>query len=285
MDVLLLVLELLLLGFGAGTLVSMTGLGGGILMIPAMVLLLGLPTKAAIGSTVIAVVATSSAAAVVYAERHITNLRLGMFLEMFTTIGGVSGTIITIFLSPNILNGIFSIFMLYAALYLLWRRDCVPPEGLPVEGQCDQDRLALACEFRDEVLGREIHYAPKRLTWGSAISFVAGSLSGMLGVGGGIIKVPMMNAIMKVPMKAAAATSNFMIGVTAVASAYIYYTRGYVVPLLTGPVVVGILLGSILGSTLVAKRLSGDAIRKIVVVLLLVSSFTMMLKATGSLPY
>ena len=213
------------LGAGAGLLGALLGIGGGLLITPLLTLLFGIPIEQAIAASLVAIIATSSVAASYYVQERLSDIRLGMVLELATTLGAISGALAAGLLSRRWLTLIFSLFLLYAGSTLL--------------------RRALKPTPREEDL---TGYQVRRLPLGMGISYLAGNISGLLGVGGGPVKVPMMYLLMGVPLKVATATSNFMIGVTAAASAFIYYLRGDVLVHITAPVVVGVFLGSLAGS-------------------------------------
>ncbi len=223
---------LLLLAFAsflAGLAGSYLGIGGGVFLIPFMTLALGIDIKVAIATSLIGVIATSSGAASVYVRDHLTNLRLAMFLEVATTIGAIAGAVVGI-LVPNVyLFLTFGVVVLYAAASMVR------------VGETAKDR---AYVYR---------YRVDRPGAGFGASAAAGVFSGLLGVGGGFIKVPAMNILMHVPMKAAVATSNFMIGVTAAASAFIYYSQGLVNPQLAAMVIIGVFTGTNLGTRLLVR--------------------------------
>ena len=213
------------LGAGAGLLGALLGIGGGLLITPLLTLLFGIPIEQAIAASLVAIIASSSVAASYYVQERLSDIRLGMVLELATTLGAISGALAAGLLSRRWLTLIFSLFLLYAGSTLL--------------------RRALKPTPREEDL---TDYQVRRLPLGMGISYLAGNISGLLGVGGGPVKVPMMYLLMGVPLKVATATSNFMIGVTAAASAFIYYLRGDVLVHITAPVVVGVFLGSLAGS-------------------------------------
>ncbi len=234
---------ILAVGLVVGVLGAMLGIGGGSLMVPFLTLALGVPIHNAIAASLVAVIATSSAAAAVYLGNRITNLRLGITLETATTVGGMVGGLTAIALSRQLLMLIFSVSLLATAIAMARRPE---EEARPVTGERGEGELGGS--FYDPSLRRRVRYRVHRLPLGLTLSTGAGFLSGLLGIGGGVIKVPTMVLGMEVPMKAATATSNFMIGVTAVASAYIYYSHGYVDPPITSAVALGVFLGSLAGA-------------------------------------
>lgn len=262
-------------GMAAGTLGALVGLGGGIIIVPVLSLFLGVPIHQAVAASLVAVVATSSVAAIGYVRDEITNLRLGMTLETATTIGAIGGGLLSAHLRRETLSAVFAGFLLLNALYLIFKQsrgEHAPPSE-PVTG-------VLGGRYRDPSLGREVSYRVHDVPLGLAVSAVAGAVSGMLGIGGGPIKVPMMTSLMGVPMKAAAATSNFMIGVTACASAALYYNRGLVSPAVAVPVALGVAAGAYAGSRL-ARRVHGAHLSRILAAVLAVLAVQMSLAAAG----
>lgn len=275
-------LLLAVLGLGAGWLGALVGIGGGVVIVPALVLGFGADVKSAVATSLVAVIATSTAAGSVYLGRGLANMRLGMTLEVATTIGGITGGLVAATVPSDVLAGVFATIMAVTAV-LMFRRGSAEEE---VVAEADGDSSgweepgALAGAYRDPIGGRLVAYRVHRVPLGSAVSLVAGAVSGMLGVGGGFLKVPAMNLGMGVPMKVATATSNFMIGVTAAASVFIYFNRGYIEPLVVVPVVLGVVLGSLAGT-----RLSGAAppelLKRVLAVVLIGVAVEMGLRSAG----
>lgn len=233
-----------LIGFGVGGLGSMLGIGGGVLLIPLLTGLLGLPIKTAIGASIVSVIATSSAAGAVYVGKGLSHTRLAMVMEIATTLGAVTGGITAILLSPNALSGIFGVVLLYVAFSM--SRKTTDENAISTTGQMDTSYI-------DPKSGEMVQYGVRRLPFGLGASFLAGNISGLLGIGGGVIKVPVMNLVMGMPMRASIATSNFMIGITAATSAVIYYQRGFVDPHVAAPTALGVLAGAQIGSRIGGK--------------------------------
>lgn len=250
---------LLLIGLGvvAGTFGALVGLGGGVIIVPVLTLWLGLPIETAVGISLVCVIATSSGAAAVYVQRHWTDLRLGMVLELGTTLGAITGALLVVHLPDGAVKALFGLFLLYASGAML-----------------RQSPAAV------EVTERPPSYQVRNHPLGLAASYVAGSVSGMLGIGGGPIKVPLMTLFMGVPLKVATATSNFMIGVTAAASAFLYYARGDVIVVVTAPLAVGVFAGALVGSHL-APRIRSRWIRWLLVLVLFYLSLLMVGEAVG----
>ncbi len=258
-------------GAAAGLFGSLLGLGGGVLIVPILTLGFGLPLREAVGVSLVAVIVTSSAAASVYLERHVANLRLGMSLELFTATGALIGGTVAFLLSEQVLAGLFTVLLVYTALTMARRREPAPGDD-PIP---DEQPPAPASGFTSAPAHPEIPpYAIRHLGWGIVGSLFAGVVSALLGIGGGLIKVPLMNLAMGVPLRVATATSNLMIGITAAASAIIYLVRGGIDPYVAGPTAVGVFLGASLGSR-TAHRIDVRLLRMMFVVVLLFTAWQM----------
>jgi uncharacterized protein len=232
---------LLLGGFIAGVFGALLGLGGGVLLIPFLVMILGIPMHQAIATSIIAVIATSSAGAAMNLERRTVHMRLGMLLEIATVTGAILGGITANYLSASVLSKLFSGLLFFVALVMIWRaRQHTGQEQIFSDG-------TLPGTFIDDASGRTVRYTVKKVPAAMLVSLVAGNVSGLLGVGGGIFKVPAMHILSGIPMKAATATSNFMIGVTAAASAFIYFSHGHLNPFIASAAALGVLAGSMTG--------------------------------------
>jgi uncharacterized membrane protein YfcA len=271
----LLAIGIFLAAFVAGMIGSLFGVGGGIIIIPALTLLFGVPFQEAIGASLVGVIATSTGAASRYVSAGIVNIRLGMIMEPATTFGSIIGAAIAIYLDQAALAAIFALLMIYSAYYMIKKPEVTihteVPEGLLSD---------LSGTYYDPKEQKEIKYNVRNLKRGILASLVAGNMSGLLGVGGGLVKVPVMNVWMGVPIRAATATSNFMIGVTALAGAAVFYVNGLISPVLTAVVAVGVFSGALLGSR-VSGRAGGGTIRKYFAVLMIAISVLMLLRAAG----
>jgi uncharacterized membrane protein YfcA len=280
---------LVLLGLFAGALGAAIGIGGGIVVVPALVLGFGYDIRIAVAASLVAVVATSTAAGASYVGEGLANMRLGMTLEVATTIGGITGGLIALAVSPDALGGVFAVMMLVTAVLMI-RKGKAEKAGIEHDDEAQaapasehdgwEDVGGLGGAFYDAKSDRLIPYQVERLPLGSGISALAGLLSGMLGVGGGFLKVPAMTLGMKVPIRVAAATSNFMIGVTAISSLVVYFARGYVHPLVAVPIAIGIAVGARAG-TKIAARMHPDALSKVMAVVLVAVAVQMALNAVG----
>ncbi len=316
-------------GFGAGVFGSLLGLGGGILIVPLLTVGFGLPFREAVGVSLVCVIVTSSAAAGVYLERHLANLRLGMLLEVFTATGALLGGMIAFMLPERVLAGLFALLLAYTAVAMLRSGRATEAESVPVGDAAAAPPVAPRNAAESAVVGDvaaapaalvgqspgwpesaatgiEPHggaeppggaaadigslpladeiagpgYRPRRLGTGACGSLVAGLVSALLGVGGGIVKVPLMNLVMGVPLKVATATSNLMIGVTASASAIVYLLRGGIDPYVAGPTAVGVFFGAMIGSR-AGSRIDAHVLRALFVVVLLLTAAQMALRAFG----
>jgi len=263
------------LSVAAGVLGSLLGLGGGIIVVPALTLLLHVDIRFAIGASIVSVIATSSGAAAAYVRDGMTNLRVAMFLELGTTAGALSGAYLAGVVPVRTLYLVFGVVMGYSALAMFRKRHADVAVAVPADGLAD--RLDLHGSYVDGALGREVHYPVTGSTIGLGLMYVAGVVSGLLGIGSGALKVPAMDLAMRLPIKVSTATSNFMIGVTAAASAGVYFARGQVDPFVAGPVAMGVLTGAVGGSRLLG-RLQSSVIRKVFVAVLLWVSLEMLLK-------
>lgn len=245
--------EILILFFGAvaaGLLGSLTGLGGGVVIIPLLTLGFGVPMHYAIGASLISVIGTSSGSAVAFVKESFTNVRIGMFLEIATTTGAIVGALISGILDPNTIGIIFaSILIMTVVLNLRKKPDHQEPL---IEGSLEH-RLQLFGTFPDKGVVKE--YSARNTVSGFFMMVFAGVMSGLLGIGSGALKVLAMDNMMKLPFKVSTTTSNFMIGVTAVASSLIYFQRGEIIPVIVAPVLIGVVVGSFIGSkTLIVSQ-------------------------------
>ncbi|MGN7863026.1 sulfite exporter TauE/SafE family protein [Chryseobacterium sp.] len=238
--------EIIILFLGAisaGLLGSLTGLGGGVIIIPLLTLGFGVPMHYAIGASLISVIGTSSGAAVAFVKEGFTNMRIGMFLEIATTAGAIVGALVSGMLNPNTIGIIFaSILLLTVVLNLKGKPDHQEPL---IKGSLEE-KLKLYGTFPDK--GVLKNYSARNTVPGFLMMMFAGAMSGLLGIGSGALKVLAMDNMMKLPFKVSTTTSNFMIGVTAVASALIYFQRGEIIPVIVAPVLIGVVIGSFIGS-------------------------------------
>ncbi|RYZ37157.1 MAG: sulfite exporter TauE/SafE family protein [Myxococcaceae bacterium] len=267
----------LLISMGAGLLGSLLGLGGGLILIPVLTLVLKVDIRYAVGASIVSVIATSSGAAAAYVRDGLANLRVAMFLELATVAGAVTGAMLAGVVSGRALYLLFGAVMAYSALAMLrkLREDGSPRVEPPPDALAD--RLALHGSYYDASTEQVVAYRVHRPLAGLGLMYVAGTVSGLLGIGSGALKVPAMDLAMGLPIKVSTATSNFMIGVTAAASAGIYFARGDIDPFIAGPVCVGVTVGAFAGSRYLTKLKSGS-LRMLFVAVLLWVSFEMLSK-------
>lgn len=287
-------------GVAAGVFGSLLGLGGGILIVPLLTIGFGLDLREAVGVSLVCVIMTSSAAAGVYLERHVANLRLGMTLELFTAIGALVGGSIAFLLDERLLSVLFAGLLAYVALSMARAdRTATPTAARPETPQTPEtptfapDDAALAATAdagalppratgRREAILADLSgadYEVRNLGRGIVGSTGAGVTSALLGIGGGIIKVPLMHLAMGVPLRVATATSNLMIGITAAASAVIYLLRGEIDPYVAGPTAIGVFLGASVGSR-IAPRIGVRWLRLAFIVVLGWTAIQMAIRAT-----
>ena len=238
---------LCLSSLGAGLLGALSGLGGGVVIVPLLTIVFHVDIHYAIGASLVSVIATSSGAAAAYVREGFSNIRVGMFLEIATTLGALLGAWLTTRVPTQAIGVIFGLVLLYSAYSSLRMRHEEITEK--------PDALALRLRLKGDLptLGGTQAYVAQRVPLGFGLMWVAGALSGLLGIGSGAVKVIAMDQAMRLPFKVSTTTSNFMIGVTAAASAGLYWRSGYMAPSLVFPVMLGVLAGSLLGSKLLVR--------------------------------
>jgi uncharacterized protein len=268
MTILTFTIILICSAFLAGLLGSLTGLGGGVVVIPVLTLCFHVDFRYAIGAALIASISTSSGSASAYVKEGITNIRLGMFLEIATTIGAVCGAIIALWMPTNLIAVVFGIVLMFTAL--MQQRRTTDHVGIVGSNMARRLKLYGTYPTKDGVKSYEL----TNVFGGFSIMLSAGVLSGLLGIGSGALKVLAIDSAMKVPFKVSTTTSNFMIGVTAVASAVVYIQRGYIDPGLAFPIMIGVLGGSLVGARLL-KRLNVKLLRKIFVFAIILVAINM----------
>lgn len=286
--------ELLLLvggGVAAGAFGALLGLGGGVLIVPLLTLGFGLPLREAVGASLVCVIVTSSAAASVYLQRDVANLRLGMTLEMFTAIAAMAGALVAFLVPDRILALMFAALLAYVAITMARARDARDgrdgadsPGDSPREAAEEAERRPAGTNTAGS--GGLIAslsgpgYRVRNLGRGVLGSLLAGLVSALFGIGGGIVKVPVMNLVMGVPIRVATATSNLMIGVTASAGALVYLFRGGIDPYVAAPTALGVFAGASLASRL-SDRVDLRILRLLFVVVLVVTASQMALRGIG----
>ena len=275
------VVLMLLVSIIAGIVGALVGVGGGILVVPTLTLLFGVPIQYAIGASIVSVIATSSGSASAYVRDRITNLRIGMFLEIGSTVGAVIGAVSSIALVRSgyawavfLTFGVLLIISAYSTASRIRKERTKGSEIINQTPNRVSDALNLRGEYYDQSTKKTVPYVADKVFPGFAVMVAAGVLSALLGVGGGVLKVVGMDSFMKLPFKVSTTTSNFMIGVTAAASTGIYYVAGYVNPFIAAPVAIGIVIGAYAGTKILVRTKPGP-LRWVFVAVLIVIAFEM----------
>lgn len=255
--------------FSAGFLGALTGLGGGVVIVPFLTSIFGVDIRYAVGASLVSVIATSSGAASAYIKQGYTNMRLGMFMEVATTIGALVGALIATFISVKALTIVLALVLLYSA-YLSQQPRLEQTESESTDSWITHLKLNSTYPTPDGLMAYQVHSLPV----GFGLMVVAGVFSGLLGIGSGAFKVLAMDQFMRLPFKVSTTTSNFMIGVTAAASAGVYLARGYIDPLLSMPVMLGVLPGAFLGTRILVGTKT-EVLRTIFSLVLVAMAFKM----------
>ena len=262
----------------AGFVGALVGLGGGVFIVPILTIGFGVPFDAAIGASIVSVIATSSGAAAAYVRDRMTNLRVGMFLEVATTLGAICGALLSTLLNPTVLFIVFGVVLLISAMPLVMRLG----EELPanVINHKWAASLRLPASYPDRRTRKDVSYNVAHIRWGFSLMYIAGLISGLLGIGSGTFKVLAMDTAMRLPMKVSTTTSNFMIGVTAAASAGIFFQRGDIDPAIAAPVALGVLLGATVGAKTLT-RLSNVWLKRVFVPVIVLVALNMLARGLG----
>lgn len=270
-----LAIELGIVAAGASILGAMLGLGGGVFIVPIFTLFLGVDEKVAIGASAVAVVFNSIIGSSNHLRSRFTNVRLVVLLLLPTATGALIGALFAVNAPERILNAIFGAVLTYAAVSMLLKRQLEHPDPslLP-------DPWHLAASYYDPATGQTVRYIPQRMPLGLSVSGLAGVISGMLGVGGGVIQVPAMNLLMRVPVKAAAGTSAVMVGITAVATSFVFYAEEQIDPTVVTPALIGVMVGSQIGSRL-TRRVKAQRMIWFFVIILLYLGASLILSAAN----
>lgn len=279
------ILQFMVIAILAGFLGSLVGIGGGMIITPALTILFGIDIKYAIGASIIAVIATSSGSAIAFVRDHVSNMRVGMLLEIFTTAGGIVGALMAGVFSSKLLYIFFSLILLNSFYGMLKKTGLISKKKIKeevVKNDKYADKYRLNSAYYDKATGQMVEYNVDNVPQGSLVMFGAGFASGLLGIGSGAFKVIALDNYMKLPIKASTATSNFMMGVTATASALIYFFNGTINPMIAAPIAVGTLIGSRTGAK-VMQYLEAKYIRYIFLPILLFTIVNMFLKGVGVL--
>jgi uncharacterized membrane protein YfcA len=253
------------------------GMASGIFIVPVLTILMGMDIHVAIGASIVSVIACSCGSAASFLRERLTNVRLAIVLEIATTLGAASGVLVSGWIPVPILYAIFTIVLLVSAWQMLLRRRVV--NALDERAREGWSRK-LDAVYPDRALGRDLAYKVDRLPAGLGLMYGAGLLSALLGIGSGVLKIPAMDTALRLPIKVSSATSNFMIGVTAAASAGAYFMRGAIVPSIAGPVALGSVVGALLGARLLVF-VAADKLRIVFIVVLLGLAMQMGLAALG----
>lgn len=264
-----------LASLGAGAIGALVGLGGGVLIVPLLTIGFGVDIRLAVGASIVSVIATSSGAGAALLRDRLTNVRVATLLQVATSICAIAGALIAPYLPTR------ALFLLFGGLLLFTVFPMLRKMGSDDSSQFESDdwsmRLGLPGSYPDHLSGREISYPVKGVSTGFAMMGLAGLVSGLLGIGSGALKVLAMDSAMGLPIKVSSATSNFMIGVTAAASAGIYFWRGDVLPFIAAPVALGVLLGSMLGARLLI-RFRSETVRILFIIMLVAVAIQMLLR-------
>jgi uncharacterized membrane protein YfcA len=285
----MLLLYLGITGIFAGLVGSIAGIGGGVLIVPILTLVFKIPIHLAIGTSMISVLVTSLSASIRYFKKNIINIPLGLTLEIPTTIGGIIGSITVVYLRHNILFLIFGCFLIAAGIFTFIKNKLFMERALNTgsfsSGNKNKDKGSVFdSSYYDQSCNKVIPYKIKKVIPGSALSVFAGTLSGLLGIGGGVVKVPIMHLIMNTPIKVATSTSIYMIGITAVVSSVIYFYNGFINPVITIPVVIGVLIGALSGS-FTAMKIKTKYIAVIIMAVFILIGISMFLRGVNILEY
>ena len=267
------------LSFGASALGGLLGMASGIFIVPLLTTFVHVDIRTAIGASIISVIACSCSNAAPFLIGRFTNIRLAVVLEMATTLGALTGVLLVGIIPVSFLFAIFAAILLLSALQMLSpRREIASVQTASAARRSTADRLTSS--YPDRALGCDVSYRVERLPLGMTFMYGAGLISALLGIGSGVLKIPAMDVALRLPIKVSSATSNFMIGVTAAASAGAYFARGDIVPAIAGPVALGSVLGAILGGRLL-MAVSNEKLRRLFVAVLIILAIRMLFAAFG----
>ncbi len=273
-------LWLFAMSLGASALGGMLGMASGIFIVPILTLFGGIGIHAAIAASIVSVIACSCGGAAPFLRAGLTNIRLAIVLETATTLGALTGVLLAGVLAARFLFLLFAVILALSAYQMLARRHEPAGAALPAEAGGWGTALRLHASYPDPRGGRDIAYRVQRVPFGMALMYGAGLISALLGIGSGVLKIPAMDTALRLPIKVSSATSNFMIGVTAAASAGAYFARGDIVPQIAGPVALGSVVGAMLGARIL-MAVSNERLRVLFVVVLLALAVQMLLSALG----
>lgn len=272
-------LWLFVAAFGASTLGGMLGMASGIFIVPILTLLFGVDIHVAIGASIVSVIACSCGSAATFLKSRLTNIRLAIVLETGTTLGALTGVFLIGIVSTSFLYGLFAVILALSAKQMLARRREII-DTIASNGKSWATTLRLHSSYPDHASGQEVAYQVDRIPLGLTVMYGAGLISALLGIGSGVLKIPAMDTALRLPIKVSSATSNFMIGVTAAASAVAYFVRGNIDIGIAGPIALGSVIGALAGARLL-MRLPADKLRLFFVMVLALLAVQMLMSAFG----
>jgi len=272
------------ISIGASALGGMLGMASGIFIVPILTVFGHVNIHVAIGASIVSVIACSCGGAAPFLRARLTNIRLAVVLETATTLGALCGVLLAGIIPVSALFLLFAAILLLSARQMLARRSDPIDASAPVRTGSWAEKLNLDSSYPDRALGRDVAYRVQRVPMGMALMYGAGLVSALLGIGSGVLKIPAMDTALRLPIKVSSATSNFMIGVTAAASAGAYFVRGDIVSTIAGPVALGSVVGAVLGARIL-MRVSNEKLRVLFVAILVVLAVQMLLQAFGINPF
>lgn len=272
------------ISIGASALGGMLGMASGIFIVPILTMFGHLNIHVAIGASIVSVIACSCGGAAPFLRARLTNIRLAVVLEIATTLGALCGVLLAGIIPVSALFLLFAAILLLSARQMLARRGDPIDTSAPVRSGSWAAKLRLDSSYPDRALGRDVAYRVQRVPMGMALMYGAGLVSALLGIGSGVLKIPAMDTALRLPIKVSSATSNFMIGVTAAASAGAYFVHGDIVSAIAGPVALGSVVGAVLGARIL-MRVSNEKLRRLFVAILVLLAVQMLLQAFGINPF
>jgi len=272
------------ISIGASVLGGMLGMASGIFIVPILTVFGHLNIHVAIGASIVSVIACSCGGAAPFLRARLTNIRLAVVLEIATTLGALCGVLLAGIIPVSALFLLFAAILLLSARQMLARRGDPIDTSAPVRSGSWAVKLRLDSSYPDRALGRDVAYRVQRVPMGMALMYGAGLVSALLGIGSGVLKIPAMDTALRLPIKVSSATSNFMIGVTAAASAGAYFVHGDIVSAIAGPVALGSVVGAVLGARIL-MRVSNEKLRRLFVAILVLLAVQMLLQAFGINPF
>jgi len=272
------------ISIGASALGGMLGMASGIFIVPILTMFGHLNIHVAIGASIVSVIACSCGGAAPFLRARLTNIRLAVVLEVATTLGALCGVLLAGIIPVSALFLLFAAILLLSARQMLARRGDPFDTSAPVRSGSWAAKLRLDSSYPDRALGRDVAYRVQRVPMGMALMYGAGLVSALLGIGSGVLKIPAMDTALRLPIKVSSATSNFMIGVTAAASAGAYFVHGDIVSAIAGPVALGSVVGAVLGARIL-MRVSNEKLRRLFVAILVLLAVQMLLQAFGINPF